>query len=151
MRTKHIKHTDGRCSGWEIEAMVWILAAKMAVNFMCVFLAVFPLSQTFGASQQSVLYRDRQISFGNFKRDQEKHLSADKIKSFLVKGDELACTFKCVGEPKCFSINIAWLERSLSVWGVSHWQIPSQEHASNERFLPSLQPIGKLRVERFYT
>lgn len=79
----------------------------MVLRIIFAFITVSSLFQTVMASQQSVLYRDQQIHFGNFKLDREKRLSVEKIASFLVKDDELACTFKCVGEQKCFSFNIA--------------------------------------------
>lgn len=72
-----------------------------------VFIAVSLLSQTFGTAQQSALFRDRHINFGNFKWDWRKRLSAEKITSFLIEDDELDCPLKCLGEPRCFSFNIA--------------------------------------------
>ena len=83
------------------------LAAKMVLSIIYVFIAIFSLSKTSAASQHSALYRDRQINFGNFKRDREKYLSVEIIASFLVEDHELDCAFKCVGETKCFSFNIA--------------------------------------------
>ena len=66
------------------------------------------LFQTVGAFQRSTLYRDRKISYANFdKPDFEQRLSAAKVTSFLVKDSAFDCPFKCVGEPRCFSFNIA--------------------------------------------
>lgn len=79
----------------------------MVLSIILAFIAVFPLPQTFAASQQTTLYRDQQISFINFKQERGKRLSAEKLASLMVKDVELDCAFKCVGEPKCFSFNIA--------------------------------------------
>ena len=79
----------------------------MVASILLAFTVVFPLWQIFGASQQSALYQDRQISYGNFKRDWGKLLTAGKIKSFLVNDHELGCPSMCIAEPKCFSFNVA--------------------------------------------
>ena len=82
------------------------LAVKMVLS-IAVFITSLVLSQTFGTSQQSVFLRDQQISFGNFKRDWGKRLSAEKVKSFMIKDHDFDCPFKCLGEPRCLSFNIA--------------------------------------------
>jgi len=79
----------------------------MAPSFLMGFIAVSSLTLIVGASQQSALFRDRQINYGNFKRDWGKRLTAENIKSFLVNDHELECPFMCVSEPRCLSFNVA--------------------------------------------
>ena len=74
---------------------------------VAVFVTASVLSKTFGTPQQSVFFRYQQFSFGIFKRDWGKRLSAEKVKSFMLKDHEFDCPFKCLNEPKCFSFNIA--------------------------------------------
>ncbi|KAL9951902.1 hypothetical protein ACROYT_G044647 [Oculina patagonica] len=58
--------------------------------------------------ENSALYRNPtgDISFGNFKRNSFHCLWAQKITSSKV-ADQSDCAFLCVGEPKCFSFNVA--------------------------------------------
>ena len=46
----------------------------MVQSILLAFNIVSTLCQTFGASQQSGVHRDGQISYGNFKRDWGKRL-----------------------------------------------------------------------------
>ena len=91
-------------------------AVDMAPSILLAFAVVSTLWQTFGASQQSVLYRDRQLSYGNFKRDWGKRLTAGKFKSVLVNDNEFKCPFMCVAEPKCFSFNVATYPNSRGLY-----------------------------------
>lgn len=88
----------------------------MVPSFLLGFIVVSSLRLILGASQQSALYRDQQISYGNFKRDWGKRLTADKIKSFLVNDHELDCPFMCVAEPRCFSFNVATYPNSRGLY-----------------------------------
>lgn len=88
--------------------LYFVLAAKMTLaNVFLAFIAVSSRFQIVAASKQSTLYRDDEINFGNLKQDFEKSLSVERVASILVKDHELACSFKCVSEPRCFSINVA--------------------------------------------
>ena len=60
------------------------------------------------ATQNSALYRypTGRASFGKFKCDPFYFLWEEKLTSSMVE-DKLDCTFLCVGEPKCYSFNIA--------------------------------------------
>ena len=71
-------------------------------------IGVFHPSPTFGNFQKSTLYRNEKklLSFGNFKRDHNRQLSANTISSYFVD-DKFDCTSKCVGEPSCYSFNMA--------------------------------------------
>ena len=88
----------------------------MVQSILLAFNIVSTLCQTFGASQQSGVYRDGQISYGNFKRDWGKRLTAEKFKSFLVNDYGLECPFMCVAEPKCFSFNVATYSNSKGLY-----------------------------------
>ena len=58
--------------------------------------------------KKSALYRSPtgDLSFGNFKRDPFHYLWVKNVTwSKVVR--QLECTFLCVGEPKCYSINVA--------------------------------------------
>ena len=79
----------------------------MIPSIILALIVVSPLSQIVGASQQSALYRDQQLSFANFKQYREKRLTAEKIKSVFFTDVERNCSFLCVNEPRCFSFNIA--------------------------------------------
>ena len=58
--------------------------------------------------QNSALYRNPtgEISLGNFKCDPFYYLWEDKVTSSMVKST-FSCVFLCVGEPKCYSFNVA--------------------------------------------
>ena len=58
--------------------------------------------------QNSALYRNPtgEISHGNFKCDPFYYLWEEKLTSSMVKG-QFFCTFLCVGEPRCYSFNVA--------------------------------------------
>ena len=58
--------------------------------------------------QNSALYRNPtgEISHGNFKCDPFYYLWEDKVTSSMVKST-FSCVFLCVGEPKCYSFNVA--------------------------------------------
>lgn len=88
----------------------------MVPSFLLGVMVVSSLRLILGASQQSALYRDQQISYGNFKRDWGKRLTAEKIKAFLVNDHELDCPFMCVAEPRCFSFNVAAYPNSRGLY-----------------------------------
>ncbi|XP_078353111.1 contactin-associated protein 1-like [Oculina patagonica] len=75
---------------------------------LLLLLLLFVIFQTFRAMENSALYRNPtgNISFGNFKRNSFHCLWAKKITSSMV-ADQFDCAFLCVGEPKCFSFNVA--------------------------------------------
>ena len=58
--------------------------------------------------QNSALYRNLtgEISHGNFKCDPFYYLWEEKLTSSMVKG-QFFCAFLCVGEPWCYSFNVA--------------------------------------------
>ena len=58
--------------------------------------------------QNSALYRNLtgEISHGNFKCDPFYYLWEEKLTSSMVKG-QFSCAFLCVGEPRCYSFNVA--------------------------------------------
>ena len=58
--------------------------------------------------QNSALYRNPtgEISLGNFKCDPFYYLWEEKLTSSMVKG-QFFCAFLCVGEPRCYSFNVA--------------------------------------------
>ena len=60
------------------------------------------------AMQNSALYRypTGDVSVGKFKQNPSHYLWAEKVASSMVT-DQLDCTFLCVGEPKCYSFNMA--------------------------------------------
>ncbi|KAJ7372435.1 Basement membrane-specific heparan sulfate proteoglycan core protein [Desmophyllum pertusum] len=63
---------------------------------------------TMRAMEDSSLYRNPtgDFSVGDFQRNPFHHLWVKKITSSMV-ADQLDCTFLCVGEPKCYSFNMA--------------------------------------------
>ena len=73
--------------------LIFILSAHTAITF---------------AVEQSALYRSPKgdLSSGNFKRNSFHYLWVKNITwSMVVR--QLECTFLCVGEPKCYSLNTA--------------------------------------------
>ena len=60
------------------------------------------------AMQNSALYRypTGDVSVGKFKQNPFHYLWVEKLASSMV-ADQLDCTFLCVGEPKCYSFNMA--------------------------------------------
>ena len=44
--------------------------------------------------------------YGNFTIDWNHRLEVEKVTTSLVE-DNLDCTFRCIGEPKCYSLNLA--------------------------------------------
>ena len=71
-------------------------------------LLLFLSSQTMRAMEDSSLYRNPtgDFSVGDFSRNLFHYLWVKKITSSMVT-DQLDCTFLCVGEPKCYSFNMA--------------------------------------------
>ena len=69
---------------------------------------LFFLPQIIHAMERSALYRNptSDFSVGDFKRNAFHYLWVKKITSSMV-ADQLDCTFLCVGEPKCYSFNMA--------------------------------------------
>ncbi|KAJ7314695.1 hypothetical protein OS493_039236, partial [Desmophyllum pertusum] len=64
--------------------------------------------QMMRAMEKSALYRNPtgDFSVGDFQRNPFHYLWVKKITSSMV-ADQLDCTFLCVGEPKCYSFNMA--------------------------------------------
>lgn len=60
------------------------------------------------ALNQNYIYKagESTVDYGSFQLYFYQYLSAKKINTSLVK-DEMDCPFKCIGEPKCLSFNIA--------------------------------------------
>ncbi|KAL9951849.1 hypothetical protein ACROYT_G044585 [Oculina patagonica] len=71
-------------------------------------LLLFVISQTMRAMENSALYRNPtgDFSVGEFNQNSFYYLWVQKITSSKV-ADQFDCTFLCVGEPKCFSFNVA--------------------------------------------
>ena len=72
-------------------------------------LVFFPsLLKLMFAMQNSALYRypTGDLSVAKFKQNPSLYLWAEKVASSMVT-DQLDCTFLCVGEPKCYSFNMA--------------------------------------------
>ncbi|KAJ7357606.1 hypothetical protein OS493_024419 [Desmophyllum pertusum] len=80
---------------------------KAAVILSCAIpkLQVLPMMH---AMEKSALYRNPtgDFSVGEFQRNPFHYLWMKKIASSMVT-DQLDCTFLCVGEPKCYSFNMA--------------------------------------------
>ena len=78
-----------------------MLLLPLLVSFPLLFNLMF-------AMQNSALYRSptSDPSFGNFKRDPFHYLWAEKLSSSMMR-DQLDCGFLCVGEPNCYSFNMA--------------------------------------------
>ena len=93
-------HTSAHSGGESSSATIMLLLS---------LLLFFPsLLGLLFATQNSVLYRypTGRASFGKFKCDPFYLSWAEKLTSSMVE-DKLDCTFLCVGEPKCYSFNIA--------------------------------------------
>ena len=93
-------HTSAHSGGESSSATVMLLLP---------LLLFFPsLLGLLFATQNSALYRypTGRASFGKFECDPFYFSWAEKLTSFMVE-DKLDCTFLCVGEPKCYSFNIA--------------------------------------------
>ena len=60
------------------------------------------------AMEKSALYRypTGDVSVGNFNRNPFHYLWVEKLASSMVT-NQMDCTFLCVGEPKCYSFNMA--------------------------------------------
>ena len=60
------------------------------------------------AIQYSALYRNAVggSSVGNFEKNPFTYLWVKKLASSMV-ADQIVCTFLCVGDPKCYSFNMA--------------------------------------------
>ena len=93
-------HTSAHSVGESLSATVMLLL-PLLLFFRSLLGLLF-------ATQNSALYRyptDR-ASFGKFKCDPFYFLWEEKLTSSMVE-DKLDYTFLCVGEPKCYSFNIA--------------------------------------------
>ena len=80
----------------------------MAIIILVLIVAPFS-SQAVVKFQQAALYRERKlnnIANGNFKPDLNHQLSVTGISSTSAD-DKFDCTFKCTGDPKCYSFNLA--------------------------------------------
>ena len=89
----------------------------------------------------SALYRypTCDLSSGNFKCDPFYYLWEEKLTSSMVKG-QFSCAFLCVGS------RVFWLQWSLSLWVVGHWQSQSYWKAFCKCHIPSFQSLGKLSL-----
>ena len=60
------------------------------------------------ALNQNILYKaeESSVDYGSFQPYFYQYLSAKKINTSSIK-DEFDCPFRCIGEPKCLSFNIA--------------------------------------------
>ena len=60
------------------------------------------------AMENSAIYRSPEgdLLFGDFYQNSFHYLWVKKIASSMA-ADQLGCTFLCVGEPKCYSFNMA--------------------------------------------
>ena len=60
------------------------------------------------AMQGSAIYRNptSHVYLGNFRRDHFHYLWVEKLTTSMVENG-LECTLLCVGEPKCYSLNVA--------------------------------------------
>ena len=67
-----------------------------------------PLLVSAHAWLQSALFHHRFdiFSYGNFTQDAERQLAVTKLKSFVLDGP-VNCVFRCIGEPRCLSFNLA--------------------------------------------
>ena len=99
-------HVNLRChtsahSGGESSSATVMLLLPLLLFFPSLLGLLF-------ATQNSALYRypTGRASFGKFKCDPFYFLWEEKLTSSMVE-DKLDCTFLCVGEPKCYSFNIA--------------------------------------------
>ena len=92
---------DARHSGVKSSLATIMLLLPLLVSFPLLFNLMF-------AMQNSALYRSptSDLSFGNFKRDPFHYLWAEKLSSSMMR-DQLDCGFLCVGEPNCYSFNMA--------------------------------------------
>ena len=65
-------------------------------------------SVVMNAMQDSALYRNvvGGSSVGNFEKNRYTYLLVNKLASSMA-ADQIDCIFLCVGEPKCYSFNIA--------------------------------------------
>ena len=89
----------------------------------------------------SALYRypTCDLPSGNFKCDPFYYLWEEKLTSSMVKG-QFSCAFLCVGS------RVFWLQWSLSLWVVGHWQSQSYWKAFCKCHIPSFQSLGKLSL-----
>ena len=95
-----------------IQSSSFVVGTRRAMAPLPLLLVVFPSACTAmtSAMEKSTpsLYRSPtgDLSFGNFKRDPFHYLWEKNITWSMVV-DQLDCTYLCVGEPKCYSINVA--------------------------------------------
>ena len=80
---------------------------EMASFFLMSFLLTH-YSIMICAFQDSALYRNSlgEFSVGDFKQNPFTYLWVNKVASSM-EADQIDCTFLCVGEPKCYSFNMA--------------------------------------------
>ena len=98
-------HAFGRGVIKRIQACHRLLRAMVFLPFL-LFLS-FQVIIMF-AMERSAIYRNPtgDFSVGKFKRNSFHYLLVEKLASSMVT-DQLDCTFLCVGEPKCYSFNMA--------------------------------------------
>ena len=92
--------------------MIRTNAFKRVIRFLCAMvllasLLFFSFHMSF-AMGKYVLYRYPigDVSVGNFECNRFYYLLVEKLASSMV-ADQLDCPFLCVGEPKCYSFNMA--------------------------------------------
>ncbi len=85
-----------------------VVASRRAMVLLPLLLFLFSQLMMMYTMEDSALYRNPtdDLSYGNFKRDRFHYLQAKKITASMV-ADQLGCLFLCVGEPKCYSLNMA--------------------------------------------
>ena len=78
------------------------------MHLTCAIALLFCIVMKIQAMERSSLYRNAngEFSVGDFRRSQYKYFWVAKLASSMVS-DSLDCTFLCVGEPRCYSFNIA--------------------------------------------
>ena len=80
----------------------------MARTPFAIWLFLGHLTIAVDAWMQGSLFRHQfgSLSFGSFTLDANRQLTVTKLKSFVLDGP-INCAFRCVGEPKCLSFNLA--------------------------------------------
>ena len=85
-----------------------MVASGLAMVFLPLLLFLFSQLMMTYSTEDSALYRNPtgDFSVGDFKRNPFHYLWVKNITWSMVI-DQLDCTFLCVGEPKCYSFNMA--------------------------------------------
>ena len=116
-----------------------------------VFLSVSFLPQSIAViviGLQSALHRhqNKVVSLGNFKRHVDSHLAVTPITSILVENPS-QCLLKCVNEPRCYLCNTAAYSANSKCLYLCELlateKIQRKNKVPRQRYLPTLQPLGK--------